>query len=68
MHSESDTSPDDDTPLKLVERQKPRRNALDQPVQLPTKPIVESTLKEDLTNPGVYSGYVSNPPQEESGA
>ncbi len=69
--SESDTTPDDDAGLndksapKMIDNQKPRRIAFDQPGQTSLK---DSSLKEDPERPGTYTGYVRNPPRKESRA
>lgn len=65
-HSESDTSPDDDPLQRHIEGQRLRRIVLEPPAPLPTKPGPDSTLKEDPTRPGVYTGYTRNPPRKES--
>lgn len=71
LGSESDTTPDDDVDKpapKLIEAQKPRRSAFDQPSQGSAKVSMDSSLKEDPERPGTYTSYVRNPPRKESRA
>src|SRR5450432_1703486 len=59
-HSESDSTPDEE-PQKMIEGSKPRRPTFDFPPV--SKPIIDSSLREDPTRPGTYTGYVRNPPR-----
>jgi zinc finger CCCH domain-containing protein 13 len=69
LGSESDTTSDDDASApKLIDGQKPRRIAFDQPSQGSTKASIDGSLKEDADRPGTYTGYVRNPPRKESRA